>query len=277
MITRSILRQKKEPGRRRLYLPKGWSKWSKVVVLSPHSDDVAFSLAGHMHYLSRSVKESSLITCFSRSAFTQHAANGDVESTTELRKREDAQYAAECGPLCTPYWLDLPDAPLRGYPLGDVRHAREFSAEELHLVRHITYGLMDAFIEPGFTIFAPLGIGSHIDHRIVHAAAIALAKSCMFNMIFYEDMPYATGCEDDAINDLVSQLQDKLAGGLMMSLCNPRKLPAVKQSAACHYPSQVRPETLARVFNGGIPHARYMCERVWQFRPQHPFALQESS
>jgi hypothetical protein len=39
-------------------------------------------------------------------------------------------------------------------------------------------------------IYAPLGVGRHVDHQIVHAAARSLL-ALGFQVVFYEDYPYA--------------------------------------------------------------------------------------
>jgi LmbE family N-acetylglucosaminyl deacetylase len=253
-----------EPG---LDLPKDWSKWPRIVVLSSHSDDAAFSLAGHLFYLSRSAKKICLLTCFSRSAFTQNAAYGDVNSTTELRKLEDACYARALGPLCTPAWLDLPDAPLRGYALQEVRRSGELTADDHSLACRLKEQL-PGFMAPGAAIFAPLGIGGHIDHRIVHEAAFALAESGRFPMIFYEDMPYSAACEESEIRRHILSLENRLNCSFTYSSCSTRCLLDIKKSAARCYPSQVREETLRNIFDASLPISRYTFERVWQLRPR---------
>jgi 2'-N-acetylparomamine deacetylase / 2'''-acetyl-6'''-hydroxyneomycin deacetylase len=252
-----------EPG---LELPEDWQKWPEIAVLSPHSDDAAFSVAGHLFYLSSFGKKVSLLTCFSRSMFTQAGALGDANSTTELRKQEDARYAATLGAGCSAAWFDLDDAPLRGYMLREVCHAREFTREERALAGRLEHLFLSLSVSPGSAVLAPLGIGSHIDHRIVHQAAAALAQSRRFRMVFYEDMPYSAGCQENEIQRRVGLLEQKLKGSLLPSRCETHGLLDLRRAAASCYPSQVRPEVLQGIFNASPPPARYAYERVWQLR-----------
>lgn len=252
-----------EPG---LELPQDWQKWPGIAVLSPHSDDAAFSVAGHLFHLSGFGKEVCLLTCFSRSVFTQAGTFGEINRTTELRKQEDARYAATLGSGCTAAWLDLDDAPLRGYALREICHTREFTGEERALAGRLERLFLSRAISPGSAVFAPLGIGSHIDHRIVHEAAAALAQSSRFHMVFYEDMPYSAGCQESEIQRRIGLLEQKLNGSLLSSRCKTRGLLDLRRSAASCYPSQVRPEILQRIFDASPPPARYGYERVWQLR-----------
>jgi LmbE family N-acetylglucosaminyl deacetylase len=246
-------------------LPEGWPKWGEIVILSPHSDDAAFSVAGHMFHLSGAGKEFCLLTCFSISAFTQSAAHGNASSTTELRKREDSGYAGVIGPRCRAAWLDLPDAPLRGYNLRQVCHSDEFTAED-RIVADGLKDLLNGILPRGSVVFAPLGIGGHIDHRLVHDAAVELAKLERFPMVFYEDMPYAAACEESEISRRILALESRLNGSLACSRYETPRLLDIRRSAASCYPSQVRPETLHKIFNADPPLARYTYERVWQLR-----------
>lgn len=247
-------------------LPEGWPKWKEIVILSPHSDDAAFSVAGHMFHLSGAGKESCLLTCFSMSAFTQSAAHGDASSTTELRKREDSGYAGALGPRCKAAWLDLPDAPLRGYDLREVCHSGEFTAEERILACRLKDRLLNGFLPRGSAVFAPLGIGGHIDHRLVHEAAVELAKLGRFSMVFYEDMPYAAACKESEISRRILALESRLNGSLACSRYETSRLLDIRRSAASCYPSQVRPETLHKIFNADPLIGHYTYERVWQPR-----------
>jgi LmbE family N-acetylglucosaminyl deacetylase len=247
-------------------LPEGWPKWTEIVIFSPHSDDAAFSVAGHMFHLSGAGKEFCLLTCFSISAFTQSAAHGDAGSTTELRKREDSSYAGTLGPRCKAAWLDLPDAPLRGYNLREVCQAGEFTAEERILACRLRDHLLSGILPRGSVVFAPLGIGGHIDHRLVHEAAVELAKLECFPVVFYEDMPYAAACQESEISRRILALESRLKGSLACSRYETPRLLDIRRSAASCYPSQVRPETLHKIFNADPPIARYTYERVWRLR-----------
>jgi LmbE family N-acetylglucosaminyl deacetylase len=98
-------------------LAPDWSTLARVVVLSAHSDDAAFSLAGTLDAIARRGPRVVIVTCFNVSAFTRAVTVFPVDRVTALRQREDAAYAATLGPHCSSTWLDQLDAPLRGVDL----------------------------------------------------------------------------------------------------------------------------------------------------------------
>jgi len=108
-------------------------------------------------------------------------------------------------------------------------------------------------------LYLPMAIGSHVDHRLVRRAGLALigARNVPREAVrFYEDFPYAhnVGFEDPA--DLDAEF----------AAANVRLEPEVvaiagtlerKVAALGHYPSQ-----LGRLFGGDDPMSRAVRERA---------------
>jgi LmbE family N-acetylglucosaminyl deacetylase len=148
-----------------------------VIFLSPHADDVAFSCPNTVHDLVTAGKKVAVVTVF------EADANGPFADAPR-RRTEDKTFAEAFG--VTGVSVGLRDA--------IVRHARYkkltalFSqplAEDEALIDRVDAAiapLMDEHTQ----LWAPLGVGGHVDHRLTHQFGRALGATH-----FYEDMPYA--------------------------------------------------------------------------------------
>ncbi|MCU1279949.1 MAG: LmbE family protein, partial [bacterium] len=143
-----------------------------VLYVSPHADDVAFSAAGQ---LQRDV-----------------AAGGRVELFTvfdppqrERRDEDDAFARAFAVELVRGDW---PDAIVRRRRYrSPAQLFAPLRADEKPLVEAVRAALQ-ARVDGGCRrVLAPLGVGGHVDHQVVHAACRALAGA---DLAYYEDTPY---------------------------------------------------------------------------------------
>lgn len=153
-----------------------------ALFLSPHLDDAVLSCAGRIQRHVARGEHVVLLTVFS------HADPHDAAGWA-ARRREDQAAAARLG--AEPRWLGMPDAPFRdpayaGFDFdvlggphapGDAAWRERLAAR----LREEVEGLRPA------AVYAPLGVGDHVDHRLVFEAAAGLhpALRC------YEDHPYA--------------------------------------------------------------------------------------
>ena len=162
-----------------------------VLILSPHCDDVAFSLGASAmaREWGADVRAAAI---FSRSRYiigrgweTDEATATDIRNTEERRAAALAGYRVE--------FMGLPEPGVRsGYTqIGDI-----FSPDrpvEQDPIWPEVGARLDALLR-GFegVVLAPLGIGHHVDHRMVtrwFRAAVARFPSIVPG--FYEDLPYA--------------------------------------------------------------------------------------
>lgn len=160
------------------------------VYLAPHCDDIAYSI-GHF---AKARGRGRLVTVFTRSSFTLRPdlAGLQEEQVTAMRGAEDRRFAAACGLAYSD--LELPEAPLRGFEPTNRAGARQ---EAAHLGSSIMPRLLALAEERPLHqrpwLFAPMGVGGHLDHAIVLLllAANQAALTRRFRLAFYEDLPYA--------------------------------------------------------------------------------------
>jgi LmbE family N-acetylglucosaminyl deacetylase len=145
-----------------------------TLVVSPHLDDAVLSVPGWIRSLALRGERVVVLTVFS--------AGGEEYPE---RRAEDLAALALLG--AEPLHLGLLDAPPRR---GVRRGFRELilCAMDDEDAAAVARALVEriAALAPALTLL-PLGVGEHIDHRIVHAAHTRLAGP----LGFYEDRPYA--------------------------------------------------------------------------------------
>ncbi|HNN92893.1 MAG TPA: PIG-L family deacetylase [Pseudomonadota bacterium] len=149
------------------------------VFLSPHADDVAFSCAGLL-------ATPTAVGASHRQLVTVFLSGREAD-----RRRAEDQTVAKllgCNFLC----LELPDAPDRPEVHDGLDHFMPYGPPHLGIANEIVHRMLPR-LAPPLTLYAPLAVGGHIDHRIVHEAARALAYHIgpTLRLMFYEDLPYA--------------------------------------------------------------------------------------
>ncbi len=207
-----------------------------ALVLSPHLDDAAFSCGGTMALLADAGWRVCLATAFTRSI---HPAQGfalacqldkglaaDVDYMA-LRREEDRAAAALLG-VAELRWLDLPEAPHRGYDsapalFGPLREDDTVWRELAPMIVSLIDEMRPA------VVFGPQGLGNHADHRQVIRAMFAAAPDAPF--AFYRDTPYAL--RNPAAVPIVA------CCGLEPAIVGVARGLERKVEAACAYASQV--------------------------------------
>ena len=263
------------------------------VFLSPHFDDAALSCGGWAAVAAAAGAAGLCVTLFAApppageplSPYAQrlHARWGesDPQGGNALRRAEDAAAAALLG--LDVLWLDYPDAIYRhgrylGHdPIFGAVHADEAGLPAA-LAAAITAGLAARDLA-GARLYAPLGLGHHVDHQLTFLAATILAAAG-WDVLYYDDFPYA------------SQPQAHAARFLELGAAGPAFRPhyaaidagiETKIAAIAAYPSQLSslfpsPDAMppavreyaaavaaegAAVATPGGPAARY-AERYWR-------------
>ncbi|HEY2888972.1 MAG TPA: hypothetical protein VGJ31_00015 [Dongiaceae bacterium] len=171
--------------------PAGLSASARDVYLSPHCDDIAFSLGS----FAAARGGGRLVTVFTYSNFTLDPglAGLSPEAVTEWRWREEQKFAGACGMTQTN--LGMQEAPLRGRPAMDYTQAGEELAAFSPVILPALLGMQDEQpAGPRPWLFAPMGLGGHLDHAII-LQLIARNRAILmrrFRLAFYEDLPYAS-------------------------------------------------------------------------------------
>lgn len=230
----------------------------KILVLSPHRDDAAFSLslsliqwlgAGH-HVL--------LLNCFTRSLYAplsdaDHAHPNDrLGYVSALRRREDEHFIRKL-PGATRSNIELLDLNIKDAPLRlrcssdavcdlDVDpEDRSIPKIQKSLAGQIAAGKVEALV-------LPLALGHHVDHRTARDAALPLSISVP--CAFYEDLPYAT--RTGVTIDLEAFRKDastRLHEALYPALCQAPAAVHTKRRLALGYASQIDEEAADLISN----------------------------
>jgi len=167
-----------------------------ALFLSPHLDDVAFSCGGLLAQLGDAGWRTVLATAFTRSV--ANPAGFALECQTSkglpasldymaLRREEDRVAATILG-IHDLHWLDLPEAPHRGYHSAPELFGPMLDGDDAWrpLAAHIQALLVG--LQP-VLVLAPQGLGNHVDHRQMITALLSLpSPPCL---AFYRDTPYA--------------------------------------------------------------------------------------
>ncbi len=206
-----------------------------ALFLSPHLDDVAFSCGGLMAQLADAGWRCAMATAFTATVLpvTGFALACQLDKGLEpeidymaLRREEDRAAAAILG-VSDLRWLDLPEAPHRGYStaaelFGAIRPDDDIW---LQLAERIA-ALVDE-LQPDL-VSAPQGLGGHVDHRqMIHAVSHVVPP----HLAFYRDTPYAIRNPNAVLNVEASGMHECVLGitdGLQ------RKI-----DASCAYGSQI--------------------------------------
>jgi len=218
------------------------------IFLSPHFDDVVYSCGGTLGVQASAGLRPLVITVFGGtpanpvefSAFTSdmHRQMGfrqDAQAAVAARRREDA---AALDYLHADYlWLDYPDAIYRGtppyYTTRDQLIGGEVHPGDLWIDRELAQSLVALHERlPDTVWYAPLAVGSHVDHQIVCSAVDRLIQRGA-NVKLYEDFPYVL--TNGALQNRLKYFGDTLEPALVeMSEMLP-----LRQEAAALYASQL--------------------------------------
>ncbi|GAC1528707.1 MAG: PIG-L family deacetylase [Vulcanimicrobiaceae bacterium] len=169
----------------------------RALFLSPHFDDVAFSCGGTAFTLAMRGWTTTLCTVFTKSipnptgfALACQLDKGlaaDVDYLA-LRRAEDDR-AARALAFADVARLDFAEAPHRGYESAAALFGDFTSTDDIA-------GPLDARLRErigGYdAIFAPQALGSHVDHRRVRDAVLAIAHGPTkeSRTLWYRDAPY---------------------------------------------------------------------------------------
>ena len=167
-----------------------------ALFVSPHLDDAVFSAGGLAGLLADRGWTTILVTAFTRSvvpargfALACQLDKGlapDVDYMA-LRRDED-RAAAEVLGFAKVHWLDLPEAPHRGYESAAALFGELAVSDGVALTLAAQMLNQAAATRPDL-VLVPQGLGNHVDHQQVVAAATKCFRTDQ--TAFYRDTPYA--------------------------------------------------------------------------------------
>lgn len=167
---------------------------TRVLAVSPHLDDAAFSVGGTLAALAAAGHDVTVVTCFTRSVPDPQgfalACQTDKGLAPEvdymaLRRAEDDAAMAALGAM--PLRLDLPEAPHRGYTSAPDLFAGVHDGDEAW--RDVRAALEDLSAD---VWLGPQGLGNHVDHLHVLRALAGLDRPTAW----WRDSPYVLRAPD---------------------------------------------------------------------------------
>lgn len=213
----------------------------KVMVVSPHFDDVPLSLGESLRNGELRQHRVFVNTVFGRTNWTSriHPTSGRASAVSRWRRLEEAvaskvfryrwsaadwsEVILRTGDLDSTTFLDA-EADLASEPLVD--EIRDWIERQ-----------MDAQSDRPDLVLAPAGLGGHRDHMII---AVATSRSVAMSEVpigFYEDRPYRAYLGDDEIRDHVRRL---VPDAVPVVVSPPIRTSTQRLVRAC-YPSQMTP------------------------------------
>jgi LmbE family N-acetylglucosaminyl deacetylase len=271
---------------RSLSLHEVRSRLERIVAISAHSDDVALSIPCLLKTLQEITHNVTLVTCFSRSLNTTTTVDGGIDVISEVRRKEEIQFAKLNDQEWELVWLDYADAPVRGHtldtlfcippPISEAQRPELASEEQLPRAdRELITSLvtrLSAFDSPGTCFLFPLGVGGHVDHVIAACAGRVLSARTDALSLFYEDLPYA-GCYTSAsVHDAMWHFGCKRNLTCEPYLIRFANAEEWKIKAAECYPSQISKRWiyLIRRYTTSLHEACGAAERTWRVETTVP-------
>ncbi len=270
-----------------------------AIFLSPHFDDIALSCGGTAARLARMGArcialtvftapgpEGAPLSPFARKLHTdwEQSSGTTVKAINEVRRDEERAVMRLLG--LEPVWLDLPDAPYRqgvdnsylydSDPALFGPDARVASEERRKvapwIVEQISRIANESGVRGSVRVFAPLGVGRHVDHQLVFLAARRLGPR--FGVLYFEDYPYVArpGALEARIVELATPMQARLTP--------ITDLIGIKIAAIARYKSQLdvlfgsaddMPQAVSAYSQSVAAEAPMIqyAERMWQMRASY--------
>ncbi len=221
----------------------------KIVVISPHRDDAAFSLSLAIAAWLERGHAVEVVNCFTRSEYAPFSdvssvhANDRMTYVTAVRAKEDESWRKQFGAGAKR--LSLKDLNVKDGPLRMHCTLEELTTVAVNPLDKAMAKIQKA-IEGAGAVVLPLALGGHVDHRTAREAAAAVAGSAL-PCAFYEDLPYALELGAEAI------AQAALETGVEATpvfACEPQEVEAAikrKRRLALCYDSQIEDATAERM------------------------------
>ncbi|MBK9712203.1 MAG: PIG-L family deacetylase [Kouleothrix sp.] len=244
------------------------------VYLSPHLDDAALSCGGRIVTQIAAGEPVLVVTLctaapppegpFSALAQQFHADWGLAPAQAVAARLVEERLAMErLG--CDYYWANMLDAIYR-YPAAYNSRESLFNtpAPDDPLFAQLRQFLADLLERlPQAQIYAPLGVGSHVDHLITHAAAHSLLGD---ELRFYEDLPYAI--RPGALEQRQATIDDALVPStLAIDAALPAKIEAIAAYASqldeLFGGSEAMAQAIAAYAHAATPTGGAYGERLW--------------
>ncbi len=239
-----------------------------ILILSPHRDDAAFSLAISINHWLSVGHRVTILNAFTRSLYAPYSdaeslhENDRLSYVSAMRKKEDAQFLKQI-PGALMVDLNIKDAPIRLHCDSSIVCDMDVNVADTCIpkIRKAVAAVRDKH-SGTMALVLPLGLGHHVDHRTARDAALPLSTTVP--CAFYEELPYAT--RGGVAVDLTRFREDtatRLHEPLFPVLCHGThtRPTEYKKRIALMYSSQID-EALADVI-ANFTHRYHGAERLW--------------
>lgn len=160
----------------------------KTILVSPHSDDIAYSIGGTLlqNFFNRPIL---MVTIFTKSNYSPCIKISGSEIISKLRHLEDIGFTDK---LEMGYQgLNFDEPPLRGYSRMGIFTNNNPNSDPIYTeVHNSLLKLIKSY--PCDLIVSPMGLGNHIDHIMLCDICCRIAKENNIRIVFYEDLQYAS-------------------------------------------------------------------------------------
>jgi LmbE family N-acetylglucosaminyl deacetylase len=231
-----------------------------TLILSPHPDDVAYSLGASVSMWSQT-RTINVWNVFSKQEYT--VLNMSSEQAQEQIIREEKEVALSL--QYEPEFCDVPEAGLRGYKrLRDIFGGTE--ALRGNKQDKITFQLVQEKLSSAIErlnpeiLFAPIGV-LHVDHILLNYATMQVwehVKEKGIQLFLYEDLPYCID-EQAKMNALNIWSTYTLRPHIIISNFLDKK-----DEILSIYKSQNKRRDIAKVIQYGKTVALPIGERIWE-------------
>lgn len=198
----------------------------RQIYFQPHFDDAILSAGGSIRLQSGTGQRVLLVTVFGGlpqegaqlspfAAQNQQRMGLSTDAAESVRRRRAEDMAAAEVVEADVLWLDYLDAIYRGTPASYQNEEALFgqvSAADLALDEQLAGVFLNIHERaPLAALYAPLGVGHHVDHQLCCSAADRLAQRKL-NVKFYEDFPYVrrAGALESRQRELGIQMEPEL-------------------------------------------------------------------
>jgi LmbE family N-acetylglucosaminyl deacetylase len=216
------------------------TRMNALTILSPHRDDVVFSLAFFLSRVKALQVRITALNVFTRSDYGPRSAISNEQDRNRcsrisiLREREDRRAFRILNPRVRVLDQGFLDAPIRrqtrvervlgpgSVPVLETEVSLLARALSPHIIRSL--------------VLCPLGLGGHVDHLTVRAAALRICPSP--RLAFYEDSPYVRWTSRDEMLRRLNETGLELRSYLIRTNQTSR----YKAHLAAQYQSQISAE-----------------------------------
>ena len=241
----------------------------KLIAISPHLDDVCFSVGHLLHRVTAT--EKILLNIFTRSDDVSNIPTVDrladvkgkqrIEVISRMRDEEDNAYARALG--FRKIDLGFEDADIVAGTEKDPGHYYGGIEEETNAVTERMSQVLGEILTDALdaVVLCPLAVGRHRNHLVAFNAVVACSKPPEVRVVFYEDLPYAA--TSSARQARLAELLPILAarGYARRAITMTAADLAVKHADARNYVSQMSDSNEHFVMR--TPECPEMHEAIW--------------